>query len=293
MWATTSAARSGPSATCSRRHGSRRSWIQPDGCSRRSSAPSTSSSRSVRPRTPRSASLGSTRTGSPTRRRGSSIVASSSSSTHMRLTPATVGHGSNALTYDNARLPQALIVGGAALGRPDAVAAGLERARVARRRVRAGRRSAAHARAPWSPARRARARARRRAASRRVCVRGGRAVCLHRHRRRRSRTTRATSLRVVPRPKPRRTAALRFATGGCCDGLEEDDVNANEGAESTLAFHRASARAGRRRAPARRPCGSVDEGRVDEDPRMTGGSELFVPAPREPDPVGGGLAVPR
>jgi hypothetical protein len=30
-----------------------------------------------------------------------------------------------------------------------------------------------------------------------------------------------------------------FATGGCCDGLGEDDVNANEGAESTLAFHHA------------------------------------------------------
>lgn len=30
-----------------------------------------------------------------------------------------------------------------------------------------------------------------------------------------------------------------FATGGCCDGLGEDGVNANEGAESTLAFHRA------------------------------------------------------
>jgi glycosyltransferase involved in cell wall biosynthesis len=30
-----------------------------------------------------------------------------------------------------------------------------------------------------------------------------------------------------------------FATGGCCDGLSELDVNENEGAESTLAFHRA------------------------------------------------------
>ena len=30
-----------------------------------------------------------------------------------------------------------------------------------------------------------------------------------------------------------------FATGGCCDGLSETDVNENEGAESTLAFHRA------------------------------------------------------
>ncbi len=30
-----------------------------------------------------------------------------------------------------------------------------------------------------------------------------------------------------------------FATGGCSDGLGENDLNANEGAESTLAFHRA------------------------------------------------------
>src|SRR5581483_1247878 len=30
-----------------------------------------------------------------------------------------------------------------------------------------------------------------------------------------------------------------FATGGCCDGLGAEAVNANEGAESTLAFHRA------------------------------------------------------
>jgi hypothetical protein len=30
-----------------------------------------------------------------------------------------------------------------------------------------------------------------------------------------------------------------FATGGCSDGLGEHDVNVNEGAESTLAFHRA------------------------------------------------------
>ena len=31
-----------------------------------------------------------------------------------------------------------------------------------------------------------------------------------------------------------------FATGGCSDGLGESDLNANEGAESTLAFHRAT-----------------------------------------------------
>jgi hypothetical protein len=31
-----------------------------------------------------------------------------------------------------------------------------------------------------------------------------------------------------------------FATGGCSDGLGSDSVNDNEGAESTLAFHRAA-----------------------------------------------------
>ena len=31
-----------------------------------------------------------------------------------------------------------------------------------------------------------------------------------------------------------------FATGGCSDGLGAEDVNHNEGAESTLAFHRAA-----------------------------------------------------
>ena len=31
-----------------------------------------------------------------------------------------------------------------------------------------------------------------------------------------------------------------FATGGCCDGLGEESTNDNEGAESTLAFHRAA-----------------------------------------------------
>ena len=31
-----------------------------------------------------------------------------------------------------------------------------------------------------------------------------------------------------------------FATGGCSDGLGEETTNDNEGAESTLAFHRAA-----------------------------------------------------
>ena len=31
-----------------------------------------------------------------------------------------------------------------------------------------------------------------------------------------------------------------FATGGCSDGLGEETTNDNQGAESTLAFHRAA-----------------------------------------------------
>ena len=31
-----------------------------------------------------------------------------------------------------------------------------------------------------------------------------------------------------------------FATGGCSDGLGDEALNDNEGAESTLAFHRAA-----------------------------------------------------
>ena len=31
-----------------------------------------------------------------------------------------------------------------------------------------------------------------------------------------------------------------FATGGCSDGLGSEALNQNEGAESTLAFHRAA-----------------------------------------------------
>ena len=46
-----------------------------------------------------------------------------------------------------------------------------------------------------------------------------------------------------------------FATGGCSDGLGGDDLNGNEGAESTLAFHRAQTmiEAAAPPGPARRP----------------------------------------
>ena len=40
-----------------------------------------------------------------------------------------------------------------------------------------------------------------------------------------------------------------FATGGCSDGLGDEALNQNEGAESTLVFHRAALAARRRRRP--------------------------------------------
>ncbi len=43
-------------------------------------------------------------------------------------------------------------------------------------------------------------------------------------------------LRVVPGPQPARLSVYDFSTGGCHDGLGATAVNANEGAESTLAY---------------------------------------------------------
>ena len=47
-------------------------------------------------------------------------------------------------------------------------------------------------------------------------------------------------VRLVPRPQPAPRPLYDFATGGCSDGLGDEDANRNEGAESTLAFHRAA-----------------------------------------------------
>jgi hypothetical protein len=46
----------------------------------------------------------------------------------------------------------------------------------------------------------------------------------------------APRLRLVPRAEPAASSGLRPATGGCCDGLHEDRLNENQGAESTLSF---------------------------------------------------------
>ena len=145
----------------------------------------------------------------------------------------------DALTYDNARLPQALIVGGAALGREEAVAAGLrslewlgDECGLAEGLLRMpghhGRRrgepgpglgdeqpldASAFVEAELSA----------------FAVTGNAG-----HGRRAQRAFEwFLGRNRVGRP------LYDFATGGCCDGLEEDGVNANEGAESTLAFHRA------------------------------------------------------
>ena len=66
-----------------------------------------------------------------------------------------------------------------------------------------------------------------------------------------------------------------FATGGCCDGLGTDDVNANEGAESTLAFHRAQLAHRRRRPTARDRASRTWSGRRRD-------AELFRRHPANP-----------
>jgi glycosyltransferase involved in cell wall biosynthesis len=145
----------------------------------------------------------------------------------------------DALAYDNARLPQALIVGGAALGRPDAIEAGLASLAwfgdecglndgLLRLPGHAGRhRSEAAPGAgdeqPLDAAALVDAELSAFAINGDL-VHGARAKCafdwfLGRNR--------------LSRP------LYDFATGGCCDGLGDNAVNANEGAESTLAFHRA------------------------------------------------------
>ena len=146
----------------------------------------------------------------------------------------------HALAYDNARLPQALIAGGGALGQDDKVASGLESLRwlgdesgladgMLRLTGHRGRK-----RSEPAPG-------------------GGDEQPLEA-----SAFVEAELTAFDATGDPRHGARARlafdwflgrnhlsrplydFATGGCSDGLGEDDVNHNEGAESTLAFHRAA-----------------------------------------------------
>jgi glycosyltransferase involved in cell wall biosynthesis len=144
------------------------------------------------------------------------------------------------LTYDNARLPQALIVGGAALGNVDLTERGLEALHwlgdehgLGKHELRLmghhGRRRDEPAPGP------------------------GDEQPLDAAALAEAELT-AFSLTGDPSHGIRATCAFEwflgrnrlnkplydFATGGCCDGLGSDELNQNEGAESTLAFHRAA-----------------------------------------------------
>ncbi len=146
----------------------------------------------------------------------------------------------HALAYDNARLPQALIAGGTALGLDDQVATGLESLR-------------------WL-------------GDESGLATGSLRLTGHRGRKRSEPApgtgdeqpleasafveAELAAFAVTGDPEHGLRARLAFdwflgrnqlsrplydfATGGCSDGLGAEDVNRNEGAESTLAFHRAA-----------------------------------------------------
>ena len=127
--ATTSAARSGRSARSSRPPGCRPSSARRGGCSTRSSASLAAELvaahrrlRRARPRAPRPDRL------DPAARALLERVLEQLAAAYERDTPSHDWRWfEDALTYDNARLPHALIVGGAALGREDADRAGSPR----------------------------------------------------------------------------------------------------------------------------------------------------------------------
>ena len=146
----------------------------------------------------------------------------------------------DALTYDNARLPHALIVGGVALGRDELTQTGLEALRwlgdesgLADGTLRLtghggrGRSEAAPGEGDEQPLD---ALAFVEAELAAFVVTGDPEHGL--------RAQHAFDW-FLGRNKLRRPL-YDFATGGCCDGLGDETTNDNEGAESTLAFHRAA-----------------------------------------------------
>ncbi|HEX7526867.1 MAG TPA: glycosyltransferase, partial [Gaiellaceae bacterium] len=145
----------------------------------------------------------------------------------------------DSLRYDNARVPQALILGGVALGRPEATATGLtalawlgDQCGLAEGTLRLPGHEGRHRSEPAPGAGDEQpldASALVEAELSAFAVTGDidhgvRAQCAF-----------EWFLGANRLGKP----LYDFATGGCRDGLGEEDVNANEGAESTLAFHRA------------------------------------------------------
>ena len=143
----------------------------------------------------------------------------------------------DALTYDNARLPQALIAAGDRLGDAEMLGEGL-RALDWYAGELGHRRPVAAARRPPRPAPRRAAGRAAATSSRSTPPRSWRP----RSRRSSSPATSARARRAVRafewflgRNRLQRSV-YDFSTGGCHDGLGESDVNGNEGAESTLAY---------------------------------------------------------
>ena len=145
----------------------------------------------------------------------------------------------DSLTYDNARLSQALIVGGQALGRRDAVDAGLESLRwlgdesgladgMLRLTGHGGRTRGEPApgagdEQPLDAA---------------ALVEAELAALAVTHDPEHGARAQIAFDWFLGRNRLNRPL-YDFATGGCGDGLGDDAINENEGAESTLAFHRA------------------------------------------------------
>lgn len=145
----------------------------------------------------------------------------------------------SSLTYDNARLPQALIVGGAALGREDAVDDGLtalawlgDECNLEHGPLRLPGHRGRH-RGEDAPGRGDEqpldASAFVEAELSAFAVTGD---PVHGERAQRAFEW-FLGRNTLGRP------LYDFATGGCSDGLGPEELNANQGAESTLAFHRA------------------------------------------------------
>ena len=275
--ATTSAARSGRSARFSAPPGFRRSSSRPDRCSKSSSGACPASCRSEPPPTRCSASRVSTPTGSTSARGACSSVASTSSRPPTRESASDEWSWfEDRLSYDNARLAQALVVGASALERDDETALGLESLRwlgdqcgLAEDRLRLpghhGRRRASRRPEP--------------ATSNRSTLR---------------RSSRPSSPRLRSRGDPEHGARASrafewflgrnrldrplydFATGGCSDGLGSDDVNTERGGRVDARVPPRGADPRGHRGPVQRPP-RVRTGRGDvSDP------ELFRRDPANP-----------
>jgi glycosyltransferase involved in cell wall biosynthesis len=143
------------------------------------------------------------------------------------------------LRYDNARVPQALIVGGEALGRQDAVAAGLEslswlgdECGLADGMLRLPGHRGRHRDEP------APGQGDEQPLDASALVEAELAAFAVTHDPEHGARAQTAFDWFLGRNRLNRPL-YDFATGGCGDGLGEDDINGNEGAESTLAFHRA------------------------------------------------------